>query len=199
MRSWWVWWIITQTVCPAVHCYSILSGPPPPPTLLHTHTHTHKVLHTSIDRLEHKPGSNTAVMFLKDFRKFSLEFPIPEECQDMIDALEVLSQPGEWKKGVRQSESVIYSNTNQSLLISPPLLYLSPPPLSSLTSPSSSPSTSSSSHSSSHLLLYPSRVATAASCLLLHTSCSSPRESMEVCFRARAFHPLALLREAMEN
>jgi len=53
------------------------------------------VLHTSIDRLEHKPGSNTAIMFLKDFRKFSLEFPTPEECQDMIDALEVLSQPGE--------------------------------------------------------------------------------------------------------
>jgi len=74
------------------HCLDPL---PPPPSNPATYTHTYKVLHTSIDRLEHKPGSNTAVMFLKDFRKFSLEFPTPEECQDMIDALEVLSQPGE--------------------------------------------------------------------------------------------------------
>ena len=35
-------------------------------------------------------------MFLKDFRKFHFEFPSPEECQDVVDALEVLSQPGGW-------------------------------------------------------------------------------------------------------
>lgn len=66
---------------------------------VHTHTYIHshtKVLHTSIDRLEHKSGTSSAVMFLKDFRKFLFEFPTPEECQDVVDALEVLSQPGRW-------------------------------------------------------------------------------------------------------
>ena len=61
----------------------------------HTCSYT-QVLHTSIDRLEHKSGSSSAIMFLKDFRKFHFEFPSPEECQDVVDALEVLSQPGGW-------------------------------------------------------------------------------------------------------
>ena len=65
-------------------------------THTHVHTLTHQVLHTSIDRLEHKSGTSSAIMFLKDFRKFLFEFPSPEECQDVVDALEVLSQPGGW-------------------------------------------------------------------------------------------------------
>jgi hypothetical protein len=38
--------------------------------------------------------TTNAVVYLKDFRRFSFDYKTPEDCQDMVDALEVLSKPG---------------------------------------------------------------------------------------------------------
>lgn len=51
------------------------------------------VLHTSIDHLDHKSGSSSTVLHLKDFRRLQFEFGSPEECQDVVDALEIFSKP----------------------------------------------------------------------------------------------------------
>ena len=53
-----------------------------------------QILHTSIDHIEHRAMTTNAVVYLKDFRRFSLEYKTLEDCQDMVDALEVLSKPG---------------------------------------------------------------------------------------------------------
>lgn len=58
------------------------------------------MLNTAIDSVEHKANSVLAVLHLKDFRQLPLEFPSPEEAQDMVDALETLSRPGQGS-GVR--------------------------------------------------------------------------------------------------
>ena len=43
--------------------------------------------------VEHKPGSQTVLLVLKDFRQVLLEFPSNEEALDLADALRVLSRP----------------------------------------------------------------------------------------------------------
>ena len=53
-----------------------------------------QILHMSINHIEHKAVTTNAVVYLKDFRRFSFEYQTPEDCQDMVDALEALSKPG---------------------------------------------------------------------------------------------------------
>ena len=52
-----------------------------------------QILHTSIDHIEHKAVTTNALVYLKDFRRLYFEYQSPEDCQDMVDALEVLSKP----------------------------------------------------------------------------------------------------------
>lgn len=54
-----------------------------------------QVLHTAIDHLDYKVGASVAVLYLKDFRRLHLEFSFPEDCKDIVEALEVLSRPGQ--------------------------------------------------------------------------------------------------------
>jgi myotubularin-related protein 9 len=51
------------------------------------------MLNTAIEVVEHKPGSQTMLLVLKDFRQVLLEFPLPEEALDLADALRALSRP----------------------------------------------------------------------------------------------------------
>ena len=55
--------------------------------------YTLQILHTSIDHIEHRAVTTNAVVYLKDFRRFLFEYQTPEDCQDMVDALEILSKP----------------------------------------------------------------------------------------------------------
>ncbi len=56
-----------------------------------------QILHVAIDHVERgKAPSLTALVCLKDFRRLQFEFQTPEDCVDMMDALEALSKPGEW-------------------------------------------------------------------------------------------------------
>ena len=50
-------------------------------------------LHTSISTTERRPPTNGTVLivFLKDFRRFSLEFKSSEDCLDIANALDILS------------------------------------------------------------------------------------------------------------
>jgi myotubularin-related protein 9 len=52
-----------------------------------------QMLNTAIEVVEHKPGSQTMLLVLKDFRQVLLEFPLPEEALDLADALRALSRP----------------------------------------------------------------------------------------------------------
>ena len=83
------------------------------------------MLNTAIEQVEYKPGSQTVLLVLKDFRQVLLEFPSPEEALDLADALRALSRPSE-------SSPIIYfwSFTLPSLL-SPalPALFLHLPAL----------------------------------------------------------------------
>ncbi|XP_064382169.1 myotubularin-related protein 9-like [Halichondria panicea] len=52
------------------------------------------ILHVAIDHVERvKAPALTAVVCLKDFRRLQFEFQTPEDCVDMMDALEALSKP----------------------------------------------------------------------------------------------------------
>ena len=53
------------------------------------------MLTTAVDSVEHKVNSPVLVVVLKDFRHLLLEFPGPEEAQDISDALHLLSRPGQ--------------------------------------------------------------------------------------------------------
>lgn len=52
------------------------------------------MLTTAVDSVERKANSPLLVIVLKDFRHLVLEFPGPEEAQDIADALHLLSRPG---------------------------------------------------------------------------------------------------------
>lgn len=53
-----------------------------------------QVLHTSVSHIDYKVGASVAVLYLKDFRRFHFEFSSPEDCKDLVEALEILSRPG---------------------------------------------------------------------------------------------------------
>lgn len=53
-----------------------------------------QMLTTAVEGVEHKVNSPVLLIILKDFRHLVLEFPGPEEAQDMADALHHLSRPG---------------------------------------------------------------------------------------------------------
>lgn len=54
-----------------------------------------QMLTTAVDSVEHKVNSPVLVIVLKDFRHLVMEFPGPEEAQDISDALHLLSRPGQ--------------------------------------------------------------------------------------------------------
>lgn len=51
------------------------------------------ILHTAISHIDCKAGTSTAVVYLKDFRRFLFELSSPEDCKDLVEALEILSAP----------------------------------------------------------------------------------------------------------
>lgn len=51
------------------------------------------VLYTSISHLDYKAGSSGTVLYLKDFRRLQFEFSSPDECKELVDALEILCRP----------------------------------------------------------------------------------------------------------
>ena len=79
-------------------------------SLMHCHTYLCllQILHVAIDSIERgKSGGVSAVVCLKDFRRLLFEFQAPEDCLDMMDALEALSKPG--KKNPVKNVSVVYA------------------------------------------------------------------------------------------
>ena len=55
-----------------------------------------QLLHVAIDHIERtKAPGVSAVVCLKDFRRLKFEFQAPEDCADIMDALEALSKPRE--------------------------------------------------------------------------------------------------------
>lgn len=58
-----------------------------------------QMLTTAVDRVEHKVNSPLLLIVLKDFRHLVMEFPGSEEAQDMADALQHLSRPGQSLNG----------------------------------------------------------------------------------------------------
>lgn len=53
-----------------------------------------QILHSSISHLDYKAGSIVVVLYMKDLRRLQFEFSSPEDCKDLVEALEVLSNPG---------------------------------------------------------------------------------------------------------